>query len=339
MKGGHYVAKVVRMSDIAERLHVSTVTVSKALSGKDGVSDQLRQEIQQIAKEMGYHAKKQKNDMRKCYTFGIITSNRYIEQGQSFYWVLYERILYHLKQVGHLGVLEIVTETMESTLQMPQLVEDTRINGIIIMGNLDEKYRNALAITKTPLILLDAFDARFQRDSIISDGYYGMYTVVDYLLQMGHRDIMFVGTVNATNSITDRYYGYCRAMREAGIHTDSRMVLPDRDEFGKISLTLENISHMPTAFACNCDMTAYILLELLKQKGIRIPEEVSLVGFDNYTISELSVPGLTTYAVDLEHMAKICTQLLIRRIQKPNASIQRVVVSGSLVIRNSVKAI
>ena len=78
-------AKAVRMSDIAERLHVSIVTVSKALAGKDGVSEELRQEILQLAEEMGYKNKKAKPvAAAKTYTLGIVTSYRYIEKGQSF---------------------------------------------------------------------------------------------------------------------------------------------------------------------------------------------------------------------------------------------------------------
>ena len=111
-------AKAVRMSDIAERLHVSIVTVSKALAGKDGVSEELRQEILQLAEEMGYQSKKFKPAATgKTYTLGIVTSYRYIEKGQSFYWNLYERILFYLAQTGHIGILEVVTDSAEQERQ------------------------------------------------------------------------------------------------------------------------------------------------------------------------------------------------------------------------------
>ena len=88
-------AKAVRMSDIAEQLQISTVTVSKALAGKDGVSEELRKKIQKLAVEMGYQFQKNKQEQTPCYTIGIITSYRYIEKGQSFYWAMYERVLFH----------------------------------------------------------------------------------------------------------------------------------------------------------------------------------------------------------------------------------------------------
>lgn len=331
-------AKAVRMSDIAERLHVSIVTVSKALAGKDGVSEELRQEILQLAEEMGYQSKKFKPAATgKTYTLGIVTSYRYIEKGQSFYWNLYERILFYLAQTGHIGILEVVTDSAEQERQIPRLVQEERVDGVIVMGNFSKSYREMLAETGIPLVVLDAFDARYHRDSVISDGYYGMYTMVDYLLQMGHRNIMFVGSVNATSSITDRYYGYCRAMREAGVSVTEDYVLPDRDAEGKVTISLEHLKKMPSAFACNCDITAYTLLNAQKEQGVRVPEDVSVVGFDDYILAGLAVPPLTTYAVDVDHMAKVSAQQLIRRIQKPDADVRRIVVSGKLVIRESVK--
>lgn len=332
-------AKAVRMSDIAERLHVSIVTVSKALAGKDGVGEELRREILQLADEMGYQNKKNKPDApAKAYTLGIVISYRYIEKGQSFYWNLYERVLFYLAQTGHIGILEVVTDSAEQEQQIPRLVQEERVDGVIVMGNFSRAYRDMLAETGIPMVVLDAFDARYHRDSVISDGYYGMYTIVDYLLQMGHRDIVFVGSVNSTSSITDRYYGYCRAMREAGVTVTDDRILPDRDSEGKVVISLDHLKKLPTAFACNCDITAYVLLNALKEKGIRVPEDVSIVGFDDYILAGLAVPALTTYAVDIDHMAKASAQQLIRRIQRPEMEVRRIVVSGKLVIRDSVKA-
>ncbi len=333
-------SKTIRMSDIAEKLQVSTVTVSKALSGKDGVSEELRIKIQQAAEQMGYRKKCTKKDAAQGgYTVGVIISGKYIEKGHSFYWTLYERILYHLSEFGHLGILEVVSDAAEQNVQLPRIAQDGRVDGIILMGSFPDVYRNALAQSGVPFVILDSFHAKYQQDSVISDGYYGMYTVVQHLLQMGHRRIMFVGTVGATASITDRYYGYCRAMQEAGIEITDDMILPDRDANNIIILPLDSIHRMPTAFACNCDSTAYRLLNLLKEQGLRVPQDVSITGFDNFILSELTSPGITTYAVDVDTMAKDSTAQLIRRMQSPDADLQRTVVSGSLILRDSVQRI
>lgn len=333
-------AKAIRMSDIAEQLNVSTVTVSKALAGKDGVSEELRLKIQQLAEQMGYQKKSNKPEIAKPgYTIGVVTSQKFIEKGHSFYWTLYERILYHLSQLGHIGILEVIPVQDELDAQLPRLVTEGRVNGIIVMGNFTDEFRNTLALSGMPFVILDAFHAKYLQDSVISDGYYGMYTVVQHLLQMGHRRIAFVGSVDATTSITDRYYGYCRAMREAGLEISDELVIPDRDAQGNVSIPIDMLYQLPTAFACNCDSTAYVLLNQLKDRGVRVPQDVSITGFDNFILSELTVPRITTYAVDVDQMSRDSVKQIVRRIQNPKAAVHRVVVSGSMMLRDSVKRI
>lgn len=334
-----YLAKAVRMSDIAKRLHVSTVTVSKALAGKDGVSEDLRKKIQTLAVEMGYQSQKNKEENVNRYTIGIITSYRYIEKGQSFYWALYERSLFHLSQNGHTGILEVITEEAEEKLWIPRLIQDQRIDGLIVMGNFSFEYYKMLEQTKVPFLILDAFHAELQQDCVISDGYYGMYIMTKYLIGVGHREIQFVGSIDQTSSILDRYYGYCRAMREAGISVMAEQVLPDRDVEGKIFVSLENLKRMPTAFACNCDITAYTLMKQLQALGVSIPDDVSLVGFDDFIFSDLANPPITTYAVDINLMSKRSVRQLLCRIKNPNSPIRHIVVSGTMIERKSVRFI
>lgn len=330
-------AKAVRMSDIAEQLQISTVTVSKALAGKDGVSEELRKKIQKLAVEMGYQFQKNKQEDTPCYTIGVITSYRYIEKGQSFYWAMYERLLFHLSQGGHIGILEVIPEVAEQDCTLPRLISEKRIDGCIVMGNFSFSYYKMLEQTSIPFLILDAFRAELQQDSVISDGYYGMYLMTKHLLQAGHREIMFVGSVEETSSILDRYYGYCRAMREAGILVTEKQVLPDRDAEGKIAISLAGLSKMPTAFACNCDATAYTLMKQLQKAGFSIPNDISIVGFDDFIFSELANPPITTYAVDINLMSKKGIRQLLARIKNPATPIRHIVVSGTMIHRKSVR--
>jgi len=193
--------------------------------------------------------------------------------------------------------------------------------------------------TKIPFLILDAFHAELQQDCVISDGYYGMYIMTKYLIRAGHREIQFVGSIDQTSSILDRYYGYCRAMREAGISVIPEQILPDRDAEGKIFISLENLKRMPTAFACNCDITAYTLMKQLQESGVSIPDDVSLVGFDDFIFSDLANPPITTYAVDINLMSKRSVRQLLCRMKYPDSPIRHIVVSGTMIERKSVRII
>ena len=307
----------IRMADIAKALGVSTVTVSRALSGKDGVGDAMRESILRAAEDMGYQPKLPAKALLNGETVGILLSCRFIGKGHSFYWDLYERVFECLGENDAFGILE------------PVKLEDES-------AQLDQRYRQMLVSTGLPVVQMDAYSAGFQLDTVISDGYYGMYTMTDYLLRQGHRRIAYVGSVGTTSSITDRYFGYCRALQEWGITVRQDWVLPDRKEHEKVLIPLPE--DMPTAFVCNCDSVAQKLIERLNENGLHVPEDVSVVGFDGFSLTPIS-PALVTYAVDMEGMARASVKQLMDRLADPSRPPKLRIVPGHFVKGDSVKSI
>lgn len=334
-------AKAVRMADIAEKLGISIVTVSKALSGKDGVGSELRESIIKLAKEMGYSGKITSDiSLDRKYTIGIINLHIYLKQGSSFYWTLYERLLKHLSDNGDFGILEVINEDDIVNLNCPRLIKEKRVDGVIIMGPFPDEYYRMLQTLDFPMVSLDSYNPDFNFSSVISDGFYGMYTMTHHLIAEGHRKIAYVGTVGETSSITDRYFGYCRAMLETGTRVTDDMVIPDRNDIGKILINLpDDIDKKFTALACNCDYTAYEVLKILNEKDIKVPDDISIVGFDNYILSEISNIGITTYEVDTDRMAEASVRQIKERIGFPDSDKHNDIISGKILYRESVKKI
>lgn len=330
-----HMSKPIRMADIAQQLHISTVTVSKALAGKEGVSKALRLKIQQTAEQMGYQRKMIQAERNARYTIGILTERYYIERAQSFCWTLYEGLLAALTELGHIGVLEMVTASEIRDHIIPPHIQSRQIDGIVILGNFPLSYRKLLMETGLPIVVGDTMNASLPQDSVLSDAYYGIYTMTNYVIQQGHENIMFVGTSQYT--LSDHYYGFCRAMSEAGIPVTKNHLLTDWDIQEKWALSLETLSELPTAFICCCDSVAYQLLRILKERHIRVPEDVSITGFDDYILSSLCTPKITTYSIHVPQLTKACIQLLLERIQEPRRPPQHIVISGSIVIRDSVQ--
>ena len=333
-------AKTVRLADIAEKVGVSVVTVSKAIRGKDGVSEELRTQILSLAEEMGYEAKSSAENETEhdSYIIGILTSYRYLERGSSFYWSLYERLLTQLSVNGDFGFLEVISAEDEEKISVPRIVQERHADGLIVMGKLEDDYIKMLNTLHVPFTMLDSYQVRYPYDTVISDGYYGMCAMTDYLIEMGHKKIFFIGTIGETSSITDRYFGYCRAMTEAGIPVTNDMLLPDRNAEGKIEISLpEDIAERATALVCNCDFTAYAVFQKLTAMGIRVPEDISLVGFDNYILSEMSSVKITTYAVNQDGMAEVSAQQIRERIKNPDSKQRIQTIGGEIMLRESVK--
>lgn len=332
-------AKSVTMRDIAAEIGVSTVTVSKALTGREGVSDQMRERIKQKAAEMGYRYNSVAKAMKEGEngSIGILVADRFFEDN-SFYNKLYRNLVLKLNEAGYFGVLEILSRENEEQLRLPNMINSSRIDGIIVMGQISEEYLTELNGTDIPQVLLDFYAERPGMESIISDGIHGSCCLTDYLIEMGHRDICFVGSIYATSSIMDRYIGFYKSMLQHGIPCSADDVIEDRDRYGRfIELALPD--RMPTAFVCNCDQVAYLLVQRLKDMGYRVPEDVSVVGFDDYIYSTLSDPKLTTYRVNMEEMAKAAVSVVSKKLKNPSYAKGRTVVDGDIVIRDSVNQI
>ena len=330
-------AKKVRMADIAQRLGVSTVTVSKALAGKDGVSEAVREKILALAAEMGYQVKASNTEEHGGEMVGVLISERFLRPNESFYWTMYERVLDKLTARGMFGMIERVSLRDEAEKTIPMLVQSRRVQALIVIGSFSLDYLQMVRNLSLPVVQMDNYHPQSGLDTVISDGYYGMYIMTDYLLRRGHRNIAYLGRIGATSSITDRYLGYCRALQENGIPVRKDWVLSDRDDDGNWQFSTPD--EMPTAFVCNCDAVAYHLIRQLTERGWRVPDDISVVCFDDYLFSDLSSPRITCYGVNVDGMAQAGVDQLCRRWHSPEAEISFQVVAGHLVEKESARAI
>lgn len=331
--------KNVTMRDIAKLLDISTVTVSKALSDKDGVSSELKDKIKAAAEEMGYRYNSLAKGMKegKSYNIGVIIAERYVKDDMdAFYLKMYHNVVKALSKANYYGIMEIVTSKEEKDMDVPNVISENKVDGIIILGQMNPEYLSAISRTEIPMVFLDFYDEHLDVDSVISDSFFGAYTLTSYVISMGHRDIGFVGNIFATSSILDRYLGYYKALITHKVHVNEDWVVKDRDDDGEyVDFVLPE--KMPTAFVCNCDSVAYLFIRKLKKLGYKVPEEISVVGFDNYIYASLSSPRLTTVEVDMEMMAETAIHAVMAKIEGESRSLGRKVISGNLVIRESVK--
>ena len=338
-------AKAVKLSDIAERVGVSTVTVSKALSGQKGVSEEVREKIRSIAEELGYQqpSAARKSQNHKNFNIGILISERFLVKYESFYWQMYQAVATRATAEECFTMLEVIGKAEEESSRMPKLVQERKVDGIIVIGKMMDAYLQHLNTEAgIPVIYLDYYNGREASDSVISNSYYGTYELTYYLYHMGHCKIAYVGTLLAMESITDRYFGYQKALLELGLEQKKEWVLDDRHiETGEIDTVnmLQIPKDMPTAFVCNCDLTASFLIKKLKDNGYRVPEDISVVGFDNYLYPGLSDIQITTYEVDLKEMAKKALYNMISKISNENYKPGIHIVEGHMVLKESVAQI
>lgn len=333
--------KKIRLADIAEKLGVSSVTVSKALTDKDGVGEDLRNEIKALANSMGYKTKKQnQTDIlgKTTGNIGILIPARFFSKDFSYYWYLFNFLSKELLNRNYYSIMELLPAENEQQCIMPRMISDKKIDGLIILGQTNNNYLSAVKENYENFILLDFYTSKINLDSVSNDDYYCSYLLTNYVISQGHKDIRFVGTFSATTSIQDRYMGFHKSMLENSLHSDFDDIIPDRDEAGnKIIIPLPQ--KLPTAFVCNCDETATTLILQLEQLGLRVPEDISVTGFDNYISGNNIKIGLTTAFINPEDTVKTAADLIISKITNAPYIKGRHLVSGEIIIRESVKKI
>lgn len=333
--------KQVRLSDIAERLNISTVTVSKALSGKDGVGEDLREQIKVLATQMGYKFKSTAAAAGGTTgNIGIVIPARYFSPDASFYWYIFNHLSKALLEKGWYSIMELVSDEDEQALIPPRLITDKKTDGIIFLGQLSHEYIKNVATGYSNFVLMDYYIADPEIDCIVNDDYYNSYLITSYLISMGHKKIQYVGKFNATTSIQDRYMGFEKAMHENGLSCPFDKIIDDRNGPAElIKMKLPPKSQMPTAFVCNCDLIASRLIHQLNEEGYKVPQDISVTGYDNFLSEEEKTVPLTTIGVEPQTLCSMAADLIINKITGKDYIKGRHLATGKIIVRESVKSI
>ncbi|MDO4307173.1 MAG: LacI family DNA-binding transcriptional regulator [Eubacteriales bacterium] len=326
----------VTQTDIARELNISVVSVSNALGGKRGVSEQLRQRILDAAEELGYRRNNQTETQENgALCIGILISERYLSESVSFYKNIYQEIVRAASDKQIFTVLEILDKEDETKTAMPDMLYKEQLHGILVLGELKKEYiRLMKKESGIPVIFVDFYADVPDTDFVISDGYHGTYQLTRSLIESGYRDIAFVGNIKATSSIMDRYLGYRKAMMEKRLPVCGDRLIKDRKEWDS-EIYVELPVELPEAFVCNCDRTAMLVITLLKDRGCLVPENVGVTGFDYFAPDNNSGIRLSTYDVDCRAMARISINALIRKIRHPDSPARVRMVSGQVIMGNS----
>lgn len=333
------VKNTVSMQTLADELAISKVTVSKALNGKDGVSEELKKKIFETAEKYGYVLRDY--GKRRTRKIAIVMSKRFnTGDDGKFYMGMYDSII---SEFGKHSCSSVMLTPDRNTLaaDLKMLSAPGAFDGLILLGILESDVERRLDSVDLPKVYVDVYDVTHVSDSVVTENIYSTYELTDVLIRKGHREIGFVGTVGmgSTTSITDRYLGYLRRLLEQGITPRKEWIIPDRDEEGK-AIRLEVPEKLPTAFVCNCDETAFRFVKELRVKGLQVPDDISIVGFDDSVYARLSDPPLTTVAVDVDQLGRTAVKKMLKYMEHPEKKGGEVIrIPGKIVYRNSVREI
>jgi len=326
------------MQDIASHLGVSKNAVSLALNDKPGVSDQLRAQVFEAANRLNYRLTK-KNNRKRNHLLVLIPS--YIKNDRIFYYELFWAIEQRTKENGYHAVIHGVTPEMEENLIMPDMNTEMSIHGILIVGVLRVEFVRKLLDSGLPLVTVDHCYESLQLDAVVTANEDESYKMVKHLIDHGHREIGFIGSVEMTRSFKERWAGYTNAMQDANLEINRHhcllqssplsVLLSSKDE---LTTFIDGLQSMPTAWFCANDAIAITMIQILQVRGIKVPDDISIAGFDDIAAAAMIVPTLTTIQVQREQLGFEAVDFLIRKIEYGGAP-AKISIYGELIVRSS----
>ena len=326
---------LVTMKDIADELDVTVMSVSKALSGKEGVSEDLRAKILAKADELGYKKTPAQTDDQNSRNIGILVAERSLNANVSF-MSLQQPLITSLSQLNYYGITEIISDESEHLLLLPKILKENKVKAFIVLGQMNRDYIDVLKKTEKPFLFLGHLYDNETAGAILTDNLYAGYTLANYLLDQGCKSIGFVGNYQFAEMVMDRFLGIAKALLHRGLELHKELIIPDVNDYGEeISLFLPD--EMPDSFICNDCRTAYKLIHNLEGLEYNVPKDISVAAFDDGIFADIGIPKLTTYSVNYETMAQLAAESIALKLENPSYHIGKKVVHGSVIIRDSVR--
>lgn len=324
------------MQDIADKLNISKNSVSRALSGKSGISDSTRQLVVNKAIEIGYNYNENKPKDTTVKHYALIASCFALSR-KEFFGQIYLSIENNLKESNVNLYVNSIDDYSLNSLVIPKTVSNHTVDGIIILSHLTDDYINKLLSYKIPTVIVDYHSPNVNCDCIVAKNKDGGYNAVNYLIDHNHRSIGFIGDIDFSPSYEERWEGYLRALRINNIKLDTNFTITKiTEEKDKVFEKLKSLKKHPTSWFCVNSGLGFLLSLYYNSIGFKIPDDISIICFDNTDFTKLATPPITSIYSDLAMFGNKATELLDYRINHPNAPYVDISLPINIVERNSV---
>ncbi len=332
------------LAAVAASVGLSPAAVSLALRGKPGVSESTRSRVIEAARALGYHPLAGvSRQHQKPRTVGLVI-NAFEDPPEANRF--YAPVIAGIEESCRSHNMDLMLATMPVDqhfypLEVPRIVTDRTCDGLIVAAAHLSSATAEILRGAPPVVLVDAYSEDDLFDSVDTDNIGGARCAVEHLVAMGHREIAVLGTEpQAFPSILQRRRGYEQVIAEAGLIPHFIDTLYWKAEKAAAA-GLEYLQANPgiTAVFCANDAVAVALLQAARQAGIAIPDQVSVVGFDDIDLAAFVSPALTTMAVDKVGMGRIAVTLLSHRLDVDKECVTQTLIKPQLVERESVRSL
>ncbi len=327
----------VTIVEVAEKAGVSLGTVSRVMNNDVHVAPETRERVTTVMREMGYVANRQARGLKgnRTNVIGVLVP----DLGTGYIG----EILHGIDAELGLHRLDLMLFTTHRTAVKEANYVANMVQGmvdglLVILPRNPADYTGTLTSRSFPFVLIDHQGTGNPCPAVGATNWQGAYNATEYLLKLGHTRIGFITGSMDLGAAIDRLEGYKSALQVHHIPEDSQLIYegtffqPDGYAGGSALLDLQD---PPTAIFASNDVMAMGVMDAIRSRGLRIPEEVSIVGFDDIPQAAMVRPALTTVRQPLEQMGRLATQMLIDQLKNPEKEIGRIELPTELIVRDS----
>jgi len=324
------------IKDIAKTASVSNSTVSRALRNSPLVNRETGELIRRIAENAGYRPSAAARSLvtRRTNTIGVVVTNI----SDPFVAGVVGGIEDAAEQRGFSVFLANSNAEPAREKRVVRSFEERRVDGIIVTSSrVGALHVPMLSQMEVPIVLLNNQHPSEAAHSVMIDNEGGSFAATSHLTGLGHKRIGYIGDRFGHQSDAERYTGYCRALEAAGLGADPELAQrgDGKPEGARVALArLLALASPPTAVFCYNDMSALGAMHEARNAGLNVPEDLSLVGFDDLYISQYLNPPLTTVRQPMAEMGRLAAETLLQLLAQKK-SIQVLKVPGELIVRES----
>ncbi|SES05617.1 transcriptional regulator, LacI family [Gracilibacillus ureilyticus] len=325
----------ITIYDVAEKAGVSIATVSKVINNTGNMRDTTRQKVMKVMEELNYFPSVMASALtgKKTQTLGLLVP----DISNPFFSEMARTIEDRAHERGLSVIMCSTDEDEEKEKKYLELLRRKQVDGFIIASSFHEKkLLEDIKSAGIPLVMLTQDAGSLGVTSVSVDDFTGGYEATSHLLSLGHQNIVIITEQRLSSKM--RLYGFREAYETYGYNYDESMVYQTVASIENGKTCLEEIlkrSDQPTAvFACN-DLIAIGVIQGAREQGIRIPQDLSIVGFDNTILATTTVPSLTTVAQPVNEMGKKVVDVIVSNINKEEENAERILFKPKLIVRDT----
>lgn len=327
------------IKEIAEMAGVSQSTVSLTLNNRPGVGEETRRLILDIANKNGY-SKKSNTPKQNILFIRYIGSGAAIEQNGDFIARVIDAIENTTSILDYnLVIKNVVASDFENELRE---IDFTDFAGVIFLAT-ETTYQHAALLEdiKVPLMAVDNMLEDFEVNAIVMDNYGGIYSVVRHLYALGHRKIGYIDSKTYFSNFEQRALGYKTALKKLKLdfcQEHVKRVLPTLEgAYHDMLAYLDEMKELPTAYVAANDTIAIGAIKALKERGINVPEQISITGYDDIPFCMMLDKSLTTMKVNKDRLGEVAVKMLDEQIKNPSDDCIKIVLKPKLITRESTR--